>query len=452
MDTSGASLHPRLTGFVGGVLRHRALVVSLWLVVFALTLPLAGRLPGVVEGGADPIPGSETGAVIRGMERAFGRGSYYSAPVVVRHATLTTDDSRFADGVTAIAASLARVPGVRRVETAWTGAGPALIGRDHHTALLIVTPSVSHYAAAEELTGTLRAALAGRTPAGFTTAVTGTTAMLYDVDRRSSADLANAERVGLPVTLVILLVVFRAPLAALLPVLLALLAVTASNALLVLISKHVPVSVFAENVASMIGLGVGIDYALFVLSRWRRELSRGLSATEAARQAAGATGGAVMFSALAVAVGFLALGLVDAPFLRAITASGVCVVAVAALAAVTLLPVLLATLGRALVWPGRLAPRAARAAAAHTGPAAARAADEPRGGWAAWARLVMRRPWVSLAAAGAVVATVALPSSQMRGWNVGVGELSPDDEARRGCEWLASEFAPGWMGPTVLLV
>jgi putative drug exporter of the RND superfamily len=448
VDASGTSLHPRLAGFIGGLLRHRAWVVTVWVAIFAVTLPLAGRLPSVVEGGADPIPGSETGAVIRGVERGFGPGSYYSAPVVVRHATLTTDDPRFADGVRTIAVALGGVPGVRRVESAWTGAGPALIGRDHHTALLIVTPSVTRYAAAEELTGLLRAALTHRTPAGFTTAVTGTTAMLYDVDRRSSTDLAAAERIGLPITLVILLVVFRAPLAALLPVVLALLAVTACNALLVLIARQVPVSVFAENVASMIGLGVGIDYALFVLSRWRRELARGLSPRDAAREAAAATGGAVMFSALAVAVGFLALGLVDAPFLRAITASGVCVVTVAALAAVTLLPVVLATLGRALVWPGRLTATAGRRVAARV----SGGIESPGGGWAAWARLVMKRPWVSLAGAGAIVIAVALSSSQMRGWNVGIAELTPGDEARRGYDLLASEFAPGWMGPTVLLV
>jgi RND superfamily putative drug exporter len=328
------------------------------------------------------------------------------------------------------------------VESAWNGGGPALIGRDRHTTLLVATPGVANYSAAEELTGTLRAALAGHVPAGFTTSVTGTTAMLYDVDRRSSADLAAAERVGLPITLLILLIVFRAPLAALLPVILALLAVTACNAALVLLSRSFPVSVFAENVASMIGLGVGIDYALFVLSRWRRELARGLSPADAARVAAGATGGAVLFSALAVAVGFLALQLVDAPFLRAITASGVCVVAVAALAAVTLLPVLLATFGRALVWPGRWPPRVA----------ATGSDTRASGGWAAWARLVMRRPWAALGVAGAIVLMLALPSAQMRGWNVGVSELDATDEARRGYDALAAQLAPGWMGPTILLV
>ncbi len=435
-------LHPHLTAFVGKLLEHRARVVLAWAVVLVVTAPLAFRLPGVVQGGADPIPGSETGAVIRGMERAFGRGAYYAAPVVVRHATLTADDPEFAAGVARIAALLAAAPDVRRVEDAWTSRHPSLIGRDRHSTILIVTPSVTNFSAAEEMTATLREALRDRLPAGFTAQVTGTTAMLHDVDRESSSDLAGAERIGLPITLIILLIVFRAPLAALLPIVLALIALTVCNAVLLLVSRFVPVSVFAENVASMIGLGVGIDYALFVLSRWRRELAGGRSAAAAARIAAGETGGAVLFSAIAVAVGFLALMLVDAPFLRAITVSGVCVVGVAALAAVTLLPVLLATFGRALVWPGR---------AAAASPVPPRAPGRAGGG-AAWARLVMRRPWAFLAAAGLIMCAVALPAHRMRGWNVGVGELGPRSEARRGFEELEARFAAGWMGPTVLLV
>jgi RND superfamily putative drug exporter len=371
------------------------------------------------------------------MERAFGHGSYYAMPVVVRHEKLTDDDPRFANEIAAVTAAIRATPGVRSVASAWNGGGRQLVGRDRHSALLIVTPSVADYSAAEELTGTLRHSLLAHVEAGFTVSVTGTTAMLYDVDRRSARDLAAAERVGLPVTLLILLIVFRAPLAALLPVILALLAVTVCDAVLVSIAPLTPVSVFAQNVATMIGLGVGIDYALFILSRWRHELRAGRSSIDAARIATGETGGAVLLSASAVAVGFLALQWVDAPFLRAITVSGVCVVVVAALAAVTLLPVLLAWGGERLLWP------------VHRPPVKI---DERRGGWAAWARLIMRWPWVSLGAALALVLMVALPGMEIHGWNVGVSELDPAQEARRGYDEIVARFAPGWMGPTVLLV
>src|SRR5204863_5993034 len=125
------------------------------------------------------------------------------------------------------------------------------------------------------------------------------------------------------------------------------------NAALFLSSRWMPVSVFALNTASMIGLGVGVDYALFILSRFRALRRGGLEASDAAREATREVGRAVMFSAATVAVGFLALLLVDAPFLRAIAFGGSCVVAASGLAAVTLLPALLSVMGPALEWPRR---------------------------------------------------------------------------------------------------
>jgi len=104
-------------------------------------------------------------------------------------------------------------------------------------------------------------------PSWLARTVTGAMATLYDLDQRSSSDLLAAERIGLPITLVILLVVFGTPLAALLPVVLAIVAVTIGLAGLWAIHPWVPVSVFAENVVSMIGLGVGVDYALFDTSK-----------------------------------------------------------------------------------------------------------------------------------------------------------------------------------------
>lgn len=437
--------HPIVSRLVAACLAHRARVVLVWVGLLAAALPLALQLPQRVQGGADPIPGSETGAVIRAITAAFGHGAYEPIPVVVRHPRRTVADPDFTGGVQAIARALGQVRGVRRVETAWTSRSPLLIGRDRHSTLLVVTTSATSYAAAEEMVDALRHGLEGRTPSGFEVHVTGTTAVLHDVDRRASSDLAAAERVGLPITLMILLLVFRSPVAALVPVLLAMLAVTVCNAVLVLCARAMPVSVFAENVATMIGLGAGIDYALFVVSRWRSERPNGGTAADVVRRAVSATGPAVLFSAVAVAVGFLALLLVDAPFLRAITVGGVCVVAVAALAAVTLLPVILVTVGPALTWPGGVV--VARTAAV----GATRAGTPVAGPWAAWARWVMRRP-IAAAVALVVVIGFALPALELRGWNVGVEQLAPDDDARRGADLLRNQFASGWMGPTVLLV
>ena len=160
----------------------------------------------------------------------------------------------------------------------------------------------------------------------------------------------------MPITALILLFVFGAPLAAVLPVLLALASTSIGLAGLYLLSAHFAVSVFAQNVVSMIGLGVGVDYALFVLSRYREARARGLDATAAAREARDAAGHSVLLSGVTVAVGFLALFLVHAPFLHAIAIGGVLVVAAAVAAAMTLLPSLLVLSGPALDWPRRARP------------------------------------------------------------------------------------------------
>ena len=416
----------------------RALPILAWAALTCVAFWLAAGLPSVVRGGADPIPGSETGAVIRAVQGAFGSGAYYQMPIVLESDSLTTSDVGFASVAGDVVFALEASPSVRSVVSYWNRGAPELLGRNGRSALLLVTPTVSTFSDAEALTQALRDSIRGKLPAGFHAQVTGTTAVLHDLDAASSSDLLAAERVGLPITLAILLFVFRSPLAAVLPVALALVSITFGNAALFLMSRLMPVSVFALNTASMIGLGVGVDYALFILSRFRALRRTGADADEAARQSVRDVGGAVSFSAATVAVGFLALLLVDAPFLRAIAFGGSCVVAISGLAAVTLLPPLMSWLGPALEWPRRR-PAAAPHPSSH-------------GGWARWAHTVMSHPWPALAIAGVILVALAWPAWQLRSWNVGARNLPGDSESRLGFEVLREQFSAGWMGPTVLAI
>src|SRR5439155_17953276 len=141
---------------------------------------------------------------------------------------------------------------------------------------------------------------------GLSVEITGGAAAIHAVDVESSTDLIAAERIGLPLTLAILLVVFGTPLAALLPLVLAIVAVLVGLTGLYLVHLWTPVTVFAENVVSMIGLGVGVDYSLFVLTRYREEIACGRPPAEAAATATRTAGHSVRFSGATVAVGFLA--------------------------------------------------------------------------------------------------------------------------------------------------
>jgi len=421
------------------LVRHRAAVIAAWILLIAIAAMFSSRLPGVLQGGADAVPGTESDHVTRAVGRAFGRGALYQFLVVIHADSLGTDAPEFADAVAHMTAALAALPAVRLVETPWNADRPELLGSDGRSVLVIVTPRVTSFYEAEQLTKTLRTALAAAPrPRGLHAEVTGSTAMLHDLDEHSSSDLLAAERIGLPITLVILLVVFGAPLAALLPIVLALSAMTLGLAGLFLMSARTPVSVFAENVTCMIGLGVGVDYALFVLSRFREASRRGLDARAAAAEATAAATHSVAFSGATVAVGFLALFLVRAPFLHTIAVGGVLVVGAAVAAATTLLPALLATLGPAVEWPRR--------------PTTREAAHADADFWSRWATAVMRRPWPALAFAGAVLVALILPVARLHPWNVGPMSLPQDMESRRGYDALAARYPKGWMGPVVMLV
>ena len=414
--------------------RHRAIAIGTWVLVVAAAAPFAARLPGVLQGGADAVPGTESAHVTTAVGRAFGVGALYPFVVVIHADSLGTDAPQFADAVDRVTRALQALPQVRAVETPWNSERVELLGADGRSALAIVTPRIAGFTAAELLTPRLRQAIAPALGPGLQAEVTGSTAMLHDLDEHSSRDVSSAERVGLPITLFILLLVFGAPLAALLPLLLALVATTVGLATLFALAAHRPVSVFAENVTAMIGLGVGVDYALFVLSRSREARARGLDPASAAIEACGAAGHSVAFSGVTVAVGFLALFLVRAPFLHVIAIGGIVVVAAAVAAAMTLLPALLALLGPAVDWPRRAARRA-----------------ETKGFWERWAAAVMDRPWWALAAAALILAVLVTPVFRIRTWNIGPGDLPPTIEARRGYDALAARFPCGWMGPIVMV-
>lgn len=422
------------------VLRHARVIFAIWAIVVACAAVFAMRLPTVIHGGTDAIRDSESGEVTSAIDEQFGRGASFSFAVIVTHSEVSVDDPEFPAAVDQVAAALRAMPRVKTVSHYWDTGAAELLGRDRKSALLLVTPNVDSYFEAEELTGSLRGTLRGvAAERGFATIVTGAPAMFYDITRNSSSDLLRAERIGIPVTLAILLIVFRAPLAAMLPLVLAFAAVTISSAALYVLSRWMPISNFAQNVVTMIGLGIGIDYALLAVSRFRRYLAQGCGVPEAALKAAEATASAIMVSGIAVGIGFLALFLVHARFLHGMAVGGLIVVFATVIASLTLLPVLLQWWGGAMNWPQGV----------HRKPT-----DWPAENtmWSRFARHVMEHPWWYLIPAAAVLAILVAPAFWMQSRNVSVGDMPSDFEARRGLDSLQQNFGAGWMGPIILLL
>jgi RND superfamily putative drug exporter len=420
------------------VLRHRGATVALWGVLIGAAALFASRLPEVLKGGSDGIPGSPSVQTIeRAVGAGFPAGTFFPFLISLEHDRLTVHDPQFHAAADTLAGALEQVRGGGAVRSYWNTGRIDLLGKDRRTALILFRTSLTSLNEAEVLTGDVRAVVRqAALPDGFRALVTGTAPMYFDLDRQASADLLRAERIALPVMLVILLLAFRAPLAAGLPLVLALAAVTISAALLFFVGRVATVSVLSQNIVSIIGLGVGVDYALFTVSAFRRALAREPNAREAAARAVEEVGRTVLVCGLAVAIGFCALFLVNVPFLQSMAFGGIVVVLTAVAGALTLLPVVLASLGSWVNWPRRH----------HLPPAK----DSGLFGRCAW--LVMRRPMLSLVVGVAILAVCVMPALRLRTWNIGVRDLGTELEARQAYEVLSRDFESGVVGPTVLLV
>ncbi len=217
----------------------------------------------------------------------------------------------------------------------------------------------------------------------------------------SKQDLEEAEFVGLPVVLIMLLVVFGSLAAAALPLALGVAAVTVTGAIVFLLAQAMEMSIFVTNMASMLGIGVAVDYSLFILARYREELRAGRSAADARAAAMRTSGMAVVFSGVTVVVALAGLFLINAKVADSMAVGAIVVVAVAVLAAVTLLPALIALLGHRVSEPGKIVGRLRPRRRERTGP----------GFWERWTNALMRRPLPFAIGATALMLLIAAPGA-----------------------------------------
>ncbi|WBO62961.1 MMPL family transporter [Streptomyces camelliae] len=350
--------------------------------------------------------------------------------VVARARHGGVDDPAARDAGHTLTRRLAAQPHVSGVSSYWSGGAAGLRGRDGRSALLL-----AHVDGTGEQLGPraerVRAALSGRP--GLTVRVGGSALADAELRDLAGADLRRAEGVVLPGTLVLLLLVFGSVPAAILPLLIGVLAIGGTLLALNLLGAVTDVSVFALNLTTALGLGLGIDYGLLIVSRFREELTAGHEPREAARRTACAAGHTVFFSAATVCAALAALLLFPPYFLRSFAYAGIAVVAVAAVAATTVLPALLALLGRRVnAWavPWR---RGARAGSASRF-------------WERLARVVVRRPLLAALPVLGLLALLAAPLTQARFATPDDRALPPTTSSRQAGDLLRGDFDPGSAG------
>jgi len=457
----------RLAGVLG---RRRRLVVAVWAVVVLAALPFAARQTEHLTGGGFDVPGSESKAVADAMQGVFVHRAGGVA-VLLR-----------AEPDASAAARDAAVARLRREVGAVEGVGllPAVARRAaaqlrrQGTALVSMESGVSADKLIDPAVKLREALEPGKAVDGVTAYLAGQPTVWAGMQDLTKEDLAQAEVSGFPIVALILLVVFGSLAAAALPLALGFVSVMVTGALIYFISLGMSTSVFVTNMASMIGIGVAVDYSLFILARYREERRAGRDCEAARAEALSTSGLAVAFSGLAVIVSLAGLWMVDNQALRSMALGAMTVVAVSILTATTLLPALIAMLGDR-VMPGGVVARVLRLfkrgrrkgrAGAPAGSPASSAAPAPgtapassgaaagavpgSGFWDRWARRVMARPVPALVGSAAVLLVLASPVLSLRTGTTALDQFPRDSDVRVGNE-LASEQLGGGADPVQVL-
>jgi trehalose monomycolate/heme transporter len=345
----------------------------------------------------------------------------------------TVDDPAFRQAVTS---TLAALPSsVVERTTSWYGSGAApLVSGDRHATYAVLA---LRGADEQERADGLAAIEDSLAAPGLRTQVGGGVTIGRDIEERITADIARAEMLSMPVLLVLLVVIFGSVVAAGLPLAIGVMAILGAFTALRLFTLVTDVSVFAVNVITILGLGLAIDYGLFMVSRFREELRRGLSTEDAVVRTMATAGRTVAVSGLTVAIALAGLLIFPQVFLRSMGFGGMAAVLVAMVAALTVLPALLSVLGRRV---DALPVRRRRATASGDG------------AWARIAHSVMRRPVLYAVSVVAVLLALGLPFLRVTFGGIDARALPAGTESRVVAETLDRDFTANVASPVEAVV
>ncbi|HXN02050.1 MAG TPA: MMPL family transporter [Candidatus Dormibacteraeota bacterium] len=422
--------------------RWATLVVSALLLGLSIAGVLTGgTLAGNGGFGADLAAG-QTQKLISGeihpQKAAIGSGFIliFSSP------TLNVTDPAFQSAVEQALAPLATDPRVTSVNTPYSvppAAQSSYISRNQHEALVFVNLKDDSITAQ----GYINSLVAEIHPGALSMVATGNVPINLAFNKTLESDLQRAEYLALPITLIMLVIIFASAVAALLPLGVGVLAILGGLAGTFLLARFTDVSQYAINIITLIGLAVAIDYSLFIVNRFRDELAAGASREDAIAIAMSTAGRAITFSGITVAVGLSAMLFFQGTFLASMGAAGTIVVAIAVFYGLTFLPAVLSVLGaRVDWWPAWLKKRL---------PFLGRRGPSGSGIWHAMAVWVMRRPVVVLVPALVVLLIAGTPFLQLRLANGDVDQLPPGNPAREGYDTLVRDF-PGQDQTTITAV
>jgi putative drug exporter of the RND superfamily len=417
----------RLTALADAHSRRTLVAAGL---VFALAAALGSPVVSLLKSESSDFqdPHAQSQRLIRAIEDATGQASYYGVAALVSGRRDVRSDPGAERQVARVVALLSRQRGFQRALDYQTSHLPLLVSRDGRKTLVLVAFATRELSA--QAVQHVRARLTRASPGGSRVAFGGNDVAFHEIDQRTSSDLARAETLALPLLLALSFLVFRGLVAATLPLLVGGFAIVLTFLLLRLVDQALGLSIFAVNLVTGMGLGLGIDYSLFVLSRYREERARDADARAAIARTLQTAGRTVLYSSLTVAGALACLLVFPLRFLYSMGIGGALVALCAGAVSLIVLPAVLVVLGPRVdaLAPARLQ-RAARPGAR---------AD---GAWSRLARAVMRRPGAVALLTAAALALVALPSLGLSLAPADARVLPGSSETRRVAETITRDFA-----------
>jgi RND superfamily putative drug exporter len=404
--------------FTRWILSHRRAIVLFWVVVTIAGIATAGAATSAMKQKFS-VPGREgweANQAIAQQYRGTGGNAAPLVPVVTLPAGQRASDPAVTRQLTGLEQRLQRALPGSRVAGYGSTRDPAFISKDGRTAFAVAYPPADPdqpFGDNPKAEVKARAALRGATVAGAPVHLSGYDALSAQSGGSNGPGVLVEALLGGVGALIVLGFVFGS-LLAFVPLLMAVPAIMTSFLLVLGLTTVTDISPIVQFLIALIGLGVAIDYSLIIVVRWREELAHGAKGDEAIVRAMATAGRAVVFSGTTVAIGLLALVVLPLPFLRSVGFGGMLIPLVSVLVALTLLPVVLHSVGRRLDWP-------------HL-----RTDDNASKAWTRWARAVVKRRWVAALGAAVILAALALAATNLHPGISNVDTIAKSGDAKDG--------------------
>jgi RND superfamily putative drug exporter len=412
--------------------RHHWPTIAVWLVI-AIALFAAGQAGGSKTSENLTLPGTGSTKATELLEDNLPEQAYGSNPLVLEAtggARLT--DPKYAGPVAETVKKLEALPQVNSAVSPLSPAGAAFLSRDRTIGYIPVVLSIGPGEIDEAQARAILDTAGPAREAGLETA-----AGSYVGQQLSKPSTEVSEAIGIGAAIVILLFAFGTATAMMLPIVSAVLGLACTLSIIRLLEHAFEIPGVASTLATMIGLGVGIDYALFIVTRHKLQLRGGMEMHESVSRATATAGGAVVFAGFTVVIALCSLAFAGIPLVATLGFTAAIAVVTAVSAAATLLPAMLGALG----------PRidSLRVQLGKTHPD-----DKKPHGWLRWADAVADRPWRAAIAALAVLVVLALPVTQLELGQNDIGALPKDTTSRQAFDSLTKGFGPGVNGPLLI--